>query len=277
MPHTRFLRRAALAGLVCLSLALSAGAGSLPADALPLPNRVAHADAVVVGKVTAIEEKTVMAPAFAGAKDKVEYTIAVITVGDALPAPEGAKKIRLGFVPTPPGVVINPRPYEPVVGQEGCFFLTKHPDGGFYVAPGPLVYLDGKSPTFEKDVALVKRCVLILRNPNVALQDANAETRFLAAAMLLTRYTTRRSPNPKTEPIDAEQSKRILLGLATADWTPTTDLMQMSPYMVFHRLALTEKDGWTPPSTPFRQVYSAYAQQWLKDHAVTYRIQRFVP
>jgi hypothetical protein len=184
--------------------------------------------------------------------------------------------IRLGYVPIPFGVAISPPPFQPVVGMEGCFFLTKHGVGGFYLAPGGLNFLNKKNPSFDKDIVLLKRCVKILQEPNAALKAKNAEERFLAAAMLLAQYRTRKSPKDQTEPIDAEQSKLILKALASADWTPTTDLMKLSPRLVLYRLPLTKKDGWEPPAANDAKALAAYAQKWLNDHADTYRIQRFV-
>jgi hypothetical protein len=262
--------------MALFTLIPSAPAGSLPADALPLPNRFANAEVVVIGKVTSFEDKTVPAPSFPGAKNKIDFTIAVITVSDALVAPRGTTTIRVGFVPPPPMVAISPPPFLPAVGQEGCFFLTKHGDADFYLAPSGLSFVDKKSPNFEKDAALLKRCAKILRDPNVALKGENAEDRFLAAAMLVARYTMRRSQSAKPEPIDAEQSKLILQALAGADWTPTTDYTKLTPLMVLHRLPLTDKDGWTPPPPNDPKAYAAYAQNWVKEHAGSYRIQRFV-
>jgi hypothetical protein len=275
--RSRISLPAAGAALAVLALVLPARAGSLPADALPLPNRVATADAVVVGKVTSFEEKPASAAPFPGSKDKVEYKVAVITVGDALLAPKGTTTLRLGFVPPPAGVAISPPPFVPAEGQEGCFFLAKHPVADFYLAPGQLNFLDKKSGTFEKDVALVKRCTKILEDPNAALKGKDAEERFLAAAMLVARYSTRPGPNATAEPIEAEQSKLILEALAGADWTPTTDPTQLSPAMVLGKLPLTDKDGWAPPA-PGKdpKAYATYAQQWVKDHASSYRIPKFV-
>ncbi len=270
MPQSRLIHTA---GLLLLALALPGRAGTLPADALPLPNRVATADLVVTGKVTAIEDKTVLAAPFPGAKNKTEYLIAVVTIGDALIAPKEAKTIRLGFVPIPPMVAISPAPFQATVGQEGCFFLTKNGDGDFYLASGQLSFIDKKSPNFEKDVALIKRCTKILQDPDAALKGKSEEERFLAAGMLLAQYRTRKTAAAKTEPIDAEQSKLILQALASTDWTPTNDFMQLSPRMVLGRLPLTDKDGWTPPRDA--KAYAAYAQNWLKEHAEGYRIQKF--
>jgi hypothetical protein len=268
MSGSRLVFRVLFSLAACLVVALPVWAGSIPADALPLPNRVATAEVVVIGKVTSFEDKTVT-------KDKTEFKIAVLTVGDALRAPKGTKSVRLGSVVIPAGVAIRPSPFQATEGQEGCYFLTKQGDADFYV-PGTLGFLDKKSPNFEKDVKLIKNCVKLLEDPDAALKGDNAEDRFLTAGMLVARYTTRASANAKTEPIEAEQSKRILQALASADWTPTNDLTQLSPLMVLGRLPLTDKDDWSPPSRQDAKAYAAYAQKWVKDHADTYRIQRFV-
>jgi len=263
------------AGLAVGVLSLPARGGTLPADALPIPNRVATADLVVAGKVTAVEDKGVMAAPSPGA-NKVEYRVAVVTLGDGLPAPANVKTVRLGFVPTPPMVVINPPPFQPAVGTEGVFLLNKNADGDFYVAHGQLQFISKNNPNFDKDIAQVRRCLKILEDPDAALKGTNAEDRFLAAAMLVARYRTARGPNAATEPVEAARSKLILEALAAADWTPSTDFTRLSPLMVLHRLPLTEKDGWKPPPPQDQKAYAAYAQQWVKEHAGTYRIPRFV-
>jgi hypothetical protein len=265
-----------LAALACYSVVPAVLGGSIPADALPLPNRVAGADLIVVGRVTAFEDKNVLAAPFPGAKNKTEFKIAVVKISNALKAPQGATTIRLGFAPLPPGVAISPPPFQATPGQEGCFFLTRHGDGGFYVPSGQLSFLSRTNAGFDKDVALIKRCTTILENPDAALKGKNVDDRFLAAAMLVARFRTRRSAGATAEPVEAEQSKRILEALAAADWTPSTDFARLSPLMVLHRLPLTAKDGWSPPAGGDQKAYAAYAQQWLRDHAGTYRIQKFV-
>ncbi len=268
---------AALSALALVIVALPGQAGMIAADALPLPNRFATADCVLVGKVTSFEEKMPLVIPAPGAAP-VAYKIAVITVGDALKAPKDAKTIRLGFVPTPPGVAISPPPFQPTVDLEGCFFLTKNAVGDFYIAPLQLNVLGKSNPNYEKDIALLKKCAKIMENPNAALKGKNAEDRFLAAAMLVAQYRTHRGPGAKQEPIDADQSKLILEALAAADWTPAKDFTQLSPLMVLHRLPLTDKDGWMPPpQQKDPKSYAIYAQQWCMDHAATYRIQKFVP
>ena len=106
------------------------------------------------------------------------------------------------------------------------------------------------------------------------MKAKDAEDRFLTAGMLIARYRTRKTPKAEETPIDAEQSKQILQALAAADWTPSTDLMQLTPLMVVNRLPLTEKDGWSPPKDV--KKYPEYAQKWLKEHEGSYRITKFV-
>jgi hypothetical protein len=258
-----------LAGLACLLLITPVRAGVVPAGALPIPNRVAAADAVVLGKVTSIEEKTVLVKE--GTR-MVEYKIAVVTVSDGLLGTKGAKTVRLGFVPIPPNVRINPAPLQPAVDMEGCFFLHAS-DNDFFTVRSQLDFINKSN---EADVALVKRCTTLLATPDASLKAKDAEDRFFTASMLLGQYRTRRSANAKEEPIDAEQSKLILQALAGADWTPVNDFRKLSPVMVLGRIPLTEKDGWTPPDRKDAKAYAAYAQKWLNEHAATYRIQKYV-
>jgi hypothetical protein len=265
---------AGLVGLALVVLTLPVTAGSIAADALPLPNRLAAADMIVVGKVTAVEDQTVKVAPFPGAANKVEYKVVTLTVGDPLMAPKETKTVRLAYVPIPPNVAINPAPLQPTVGMEGVFFLTHNADAGFYTAQGGLQFLAKNSPTFEKDVTLLKRCVKLLEDPNASLKSKEAEDRFLTAAILVARYRMKKVPTAETELVDAEQSKLILQALAGADWTPPMDFTHLSPLMVFGKLPLTEKEGWTQPKDP--KTYPTAAQQWVKEHAGTYRIPRFV-
>jgi hypothetical protein len=275
------------AGLTCL--ALLAGAAPVRAALIapwPIPVRVAQADAVVVGKLGKVEEKNVSATAFPGAKDKVEYQVLKLQVEDGILGAKKGDEIRLGFVPpppTPPGVIVTgSRPVVYSTGQEGLFFLSRHHDESFYVAPMYFSLIDKKNPTYAKDLELTKRCVKLLEDPMAGLKSKEAEDRLITAGMLINRYRSRPggpNPNPKTEPIAADESKLILHTLADADWamknTPGDPFgFQMMPQNLFGLLGLTDKDGWTQPKD-FKDVPEA-ARKWLKEHADTYRIQRFV-
>lgn len=266
----RFLLTGAV--LAVLATPLSARVAAPP----PIHERAAAADLIVIGKVTAIEDKPVMAKRSADDGEKVEHRIALIQITDRLLGAKGLTHIRLGYTLAgegrrgggPYGSVV------PTVGQEGCFMLKKAYDGDFHTARGMDV--------LEKDsaeIANVKRCAALLEDPNAGLKSKEAEDRLLTAAMLVTRFRTLPPgvDNPKLAPIDAAQNKLILDALASADWSKR-DPRQLSPLTIIQRIQPTPQDGWNPPKfTDLAKEYPIYAQQWLKENGGKYRIQRFVP
>jgi hypothetical protein len=283
------MKRTLRAGLTALPT-LAVLTAAVPAQAMlvapaPIPQRVATADVVIVGKVTGFGDRTVSALPFPGATVKAEYQVALVKVQQALLGAKGMKEIRVGFMPPPPpgpGGRLPIRRYPAAnltLNQEACLFLTRHPAADFYTAPA---YYDVISKTgnanFPRDLDEVKRCARLLADPKAGLESKDKDERFLTAAMLITRYRTPRPSRagpPKTEPVDAAQSQRIFEALAGADWTVRNPRpAQMTPQSVFFRLGLKPADGWTQPRD-YRETSEA-ARKWLKEHAGTYRIQRFV-
>lgn len=270
------MRRVLLASLALtlLSSALCARVAAPP----PIHERVAAADVIVFGKVTAIEDKPVLAKRSADDEEKVEHRIALIQITDRLLGAKGLTHIRLGYTAAAPaGRRAGGGPYGsvvPTVGQEACFMLRKAYDGDFHTARGMDV--------IEKDsaeIALVKRCAALLEDPNAGLKSKEAEDRLLTAAMLITRFRTLPAgvDAPKMAPIDAAQNKLILDALAGADWSKR-DPRQLSPLTIILRIQPQPQDGWNPPKfTDREKEYPLYAQQWLKENAAKYRIQRYVP
>jgi hypothetical protein len=279
--------RAWWALLALLAMALTARA-LVPLTAPSLPERVVGADRIVVGKVTKIEEDAVEASPVVkvpGVATKVRYRIAVVAVESPLLGAEGVQSVRVAFVPPTDsggklgrGAARYAR-VELKAGQGGCWFLHKHPDESFHVAQAAYDIIDrAKEKDFEKQVALVKRCVRLLNDTKSGLQSKEADDRLLTAALLIYRYRTPRHVyrgQPKTEPIDAEKSKQILAALAEADWTGKESAAKPTPLRLFLRLDLTAQDGWKPPAV-LSEVAPA-ARQWLHDHADSYRIRRYVP
>src|SRR5262245_35094690 len=143
MNRTPLVALVAAAALGLAPVVLAQPASSARAIRLvPLPERVATADAVVAGKVTGIEDKTVSAEPAPGVKDKVEYQIAVIKIEDALVGIKNLTHVKVGTAKPPEGKPqIRPGGYGPpklTVDQEGVFFLQKHPTESFYVLAGPM-------------------------------------------------------------------------------------------------------------------------------------------
>ena len=257
----------------------------------PVPERVAVSDAVVVGKVTGFGDKLVNAKDLYG-DAKVDYQIAVVQVEDAVLGIKDVKEIMVGFVPPPPPppppppggpflMVKRRAQFTLTLDQEGCLFLVKHPTEDFYVGVHYYDFTNKKdNPNFDKFLDEVKHAAQLLDDPAAGLQSKQADDRFLTAAMLIVRYKTRPlGAAARTEPIDAGQSKQILLALADADWEPQVGGpgfvgFQLNPQNVFFRLGLTAKDGWNQPKD-IKELPQA-AKAWLKDNADKYRIERFV-
>jgi len=275
-----------LASLLCLAATTSlTTAKAMMIAPAPLSQRVATADYVIVGKVTGFGDKTVSVAPFPGAKNKQEYQIALIKVETNILGAKGMKEIRVGFIPpmaTPAGGPrIIRRPFRSVtftLNQEALVFLTKYPEGDFFVAPAYYSVIN-KGANFDKEVDEVKHCAKLLAEPKAGLESKDKADRLLTAGLLIAHYRQRRpvAGEAKTTPIDAELSKQILLTLADADWAARPGrpgAFQMTPQSLFYQLGVTPKDGWTQPKD-FKQFPEA-AKTWLKDNADKYRIQRFV-
>jgi hypothetical protein len=290
MNRTPLVALALTAGLcfVPASLAQPAVAKRIAIRFVPLPERVATADAVVIGKVTAIEDKTVSAESAPGAKDKVEYQIAVVKIENGLLGTKGLTHVKIGTVKPPEGrPIIRPgggAPPRLAVDEEGIFFLHKHPTESFYVLQGPMSVVNkANNDNYEKELERVKECAKLMADPKAGLTARADEDRALTATMLVIRYNTPRPGETKRESVSAEESKQILGALAKADWNPKRDpnnmpVFDLSPQVAFARLGLTEKDGFKYVPAPGDQAnaYENVAKAWLKDNAGKYRVQRFV-
>jgi hypothetical protein len=290
----KFALKVGVLSTACSALLIAA----TPARALvilppPVPIRVAQASTVVVGKVEKIEDKTVSAKRYPNDTDKGEYQIAVIKITDPVLGAKGLTHVRVGVLPPPP---VRPGGVRPPIGnkpvtftkdQEVLLFLQPHFDGNFLNAPAFFDAVDKQgNANFEKEIAEAKQSAKLLADPAAGLKSDKQEDRYLTAAMLITQYRSKRigAPEPKTEAVDAETSKQILNTLAEANWkAPNVGNPRMNPQNLFNQLDVTAKDGFTPPmkevmgkqQVDYQKLPDAI-QQWLKDNAGKYRIQKYV-
>jgi hypothetical protein len=277
------MQRAPFRGLLLAASALTLTAALAPAGfpipAPPLPERVALAECIVVGTVTEVKADLVSAfsiPKIPGAP-KVSHRLAVVRVETVVAGAKDMREIQVGFV-VPKGPARR-GDFQWTAGQAGCFFVRKHPDERFHVLLGWWDLLDkAKTKDFDRDLALVKRCAKLLADPGAGLRSRDREDRLLTAGMLIVRYRTPQHvyrDDPKTEPIDGEQSKLILSALAEGDWTDKDVRDPMGRLRLFSRIGLTDEDGWKPPASA--QEAAQEAQKWLRANSATYRIRRYVP
>jgi hypothetical protein len=262
--------------------AVSAHAG-VPIPEPPLPQRVALADAIILGKVTELEETLIDAAPLPKSPRgrKLPHRIAIVQVAESVRGVKEQAQLRVGFISLSPDTqapgVRRLAQVKLAVSQQGCFFLHRHPDETFYVVGSPTDVIDpAKAKNFEKDQTLIRRCARLLDNPNAGLACSDAESRWLTAAMLVFQYRTPtivyRGP-PRMQPVDVEQSRLILTDLTDGPWTEEALRSQMSPVRLFLRLGLTAKDGWLPPES--LDEVPASIKKWIAEHAATCRIQRY--
>jgi hypothetical protein len=263
------------ATIACVSAwACETGYAGVIAMPPPGPARAANSDAVIVGKVDALEPQDVEV-------GNTKYRIAVVKINEGIKGVNaGQKTLRIGFVPIekPNPIVIRtgalPVQLEP--GQEGLFLLKKQAKEDFYPIGGVVGYFinSDKNKDFDKELQAAKTAAKAAANPQASLKAKQAEERLLAAAILIEKYRAFRGPNVKQEAIDAEESKQILQALVGADWQTQLNFgsLRPNPTQLFQMLGVTVKDGFVPPKGG---NYQDAIRMWLARNADTYRIQRF--
>ena len=253
--------------------------------------KVATSDAVVVGKVTAIDDKTIKLPRFPGDKMLGEFRVATVKVEMPLLGVKGLTHVKVAWMPPPPPpppgrpggpIRIGPRRGPSVnlqKGQAALLYLKKSPRENVYTATAYFDVVDRKTTGTDAEVAEAKKYAKLLADPMAGLKAKSADDRFQTAALLLFRYRTFRQ-GARQEPISAEESKLILEAFAGADWNarptprPGPFRQQVTPQSAFYLLGAQPRDGWTQPRN-FNEFPDA-ARKWLKANAGSYRIQRYV-
>jgi len=274
-------------------------------------NRLAHSDAVFVGRVVALEPMDIEAPQAANGP-KVTYRIAVVQVSELI---FGLKKdtqtVRVGFLtqgnnvapgagagignvqiqpaiqPLPPNVIggrrIMPGNFQIqlTMGMDGLFSVNKHHSENFFLSPANQNFINRQNNEgFDNEVKNAKQLSKIMSNPVAALKSDDKTDRYTAAAVLISKYRMANNTTGqpmKLEPIDAEESKLILQALAGGDWTPGRYSAAMpNPYELFNQLGLTKNDGYDNANIATQQQMGERMQKWLDENNGKYRIQKYV-
>jgi len=259
----------------------------LGAGEMPLPARIALADLIVIGKVDAVEDKTVEVLPSPGSKDKVSYRTCVLKAEEVLRGDKDAKEFRIGFA-TKVALGVGPGEwlgFQP--GHEGVFFLKRHHAGDFFVnfslSSGLRTPKEGFGTPgdYDKQVRAVREMVKMLEDPVTTLQGKNDADRYLGLTMLIEHYRSRGVKDPRWEekPVDPKVSKLLLKVLAEADWSWKPGQLGYyppHPSHLFQQLGVTKKDDYDPPTDDERKTDAA-TQRWLIDHQETFSVKRFTP
>ena len=258
--------------------------------------KLVHADAVVVGTVTAVEKELVNAKSVPDAPDKITYQIAVIKVENGLVGVPNVTHVKVGFIPPPPDRAEPPavpfgRPapirggFGPVYltkGQQGLFYLTKHHSGEFYIINPISAPIDSKADGYKNELALAKKVAAALADPTKALKAEKADDRLFAANVLINKYRAYPANGGAvvTEKVPANESALILKVMAAASWKPDPKNPESpNAYLAFSQLGLTPQDGWKYPMVKPGEDYVEKTREayvaWLAGPGKDYQIKKF--
>jgi hypothetical protein len=165
----------------------------MPAPA-SIPQRVALAETIVLGKVTRIEGQSIMMSESPGS-EKREYFVAFVHVQESFGGADGLTDLKVAFPAQPMnhlGFDGGSHDYllQLETDQEVCLFLKPHHYGEFLVGATDYPSLNKKDPSFESNWKLTQKCVKLLANPEQGLLAKETDDRFLTAAMLILRHRT---------------------------------------------------------------------------------------
>jgi hypothetical protein len=164
-------------------------------------------------------------------------------------------------------------------GQEGVFFVTRHPSSEKYsqLVPGavPLNALDTK---YKDNVAVIEKVQAVLKDPIKALKAEKTEDRFLAAQTLVQKYRAY-PPNATSGveevAIDADQSKLILAAILEGDFAKYdkpvqgnvgNDYWENNPATLTGQLGLYPGGGGFPQFQAPPGAYNSTFKEKLKDY-----------
>jgi hypothetical protein len=243
------------------------------------PVKAAHADIIVIGKVIKVLKEPVEAVPAVGAKSNVPFTIYEIEVGESIKGDAKQKVVRIG---QPAGKTGALSAVKVTVGQDGVFFLQKHPTADFYTLPMAGSFVSSKiKAIFTLELDEARKTLKVLADPSAALKVAEPERRLEAAYLLLTVYhTVPPKTDYKLEQIPAAEGKLLLKTLLEADWDFNKykgDNFKHNPAKLFELLGISAKDGFQKPTQGILSPeYAAAAKKWLAKNGGTYSLSKVI-
>lgn len=301
------MRRILFAGLAFASVALA----EQPALGLRIAvqnfttsQKVAQAEVVVTGKVSSLEKDTVELPQFPGDKNKAAFTIAVIKIESILSGAKNVTHLKVAFLTQAGGgdnekqnlgLPIKGRPIRPggfgpiqlTEGQEGIFFLQKHPGtDAYYAIQQGFAPIAAKAGNYKEELVKVKGITDALADPMKALKAEKLDARLLAASAIVGKYRSNPTGQLVEKAIPAEETKLILKTLFEADWTaadrpaPGFDY-QTSPSYLASMLGLNPGVNGIPqiqikPGESYNAKMKEAIQTWHAKNGEKFEIKKFV-
>ena len=267
--------------------------------------KVAQAEVVVTGKVSSLEKETVELPQFSGDKNKVAFTVAVIKIESILSGAKNVTHLKVAFLTQAGGggeeqnlglpIKGRPLPIRPggfgpiqlIEGQEGIFFLQKHPgSGSYYAIQQGFAPIAAKAENYKEELAQVKSITDALADPMKALKAEKLDARLLAASAIVGKYRSNPTGQLVEKAIPAEETKLILKTLFEADWTaadmpaPGFDY-QTSPGYLASMIGLNPGVNGIPqiqikPGESYNAKMKEAIQAWHAKNGEKFEIKKFV-
>jgi hypothetical protein len=264
-------------GLALLAIVSPCGAVIVATPTGPV--KAAHSDRIVIGKVAKMLKEPVEAVSAVGAKVNIPFTIYEIEVSEAIKGDAKEKILRIGQPASKAGAVPA---VKVTVGQEGLFFLQKHPAGDFHTLPMAGAFVSNKNKgAFTLELDEVRKTLTVLAAPLVALKAAEPARRLEATYLLLTVYhTVPPKTDYKLDPIPAAESKLLLKTLIDSDWDYNKYKganFKQNPAKLFELLGVGAKDGFQKPIQGILSPeYASAAKKWLAKNWETYSLNKVV-
>ena len=267
--------------------------------------KVAQADVVVTGKVTTVEKETVELPQFPGDKTKVAFTVAVIKIETMLAGAKNVTHLKVAFQAqpgavggdeVPQGGKFGGRPFPgrgfgPIQltdGQEGIFFLQKHPGSdSYYSVQQGFTPVAAKDENYKDELAKVKSILDAIADPLKALKEEKLEARLASSAAILSKYRQPvRSGQLVEVAIPAEETKLIMKTLLEADWAaadmPVAGFdYQASGPGIASLVGLYPGNNGVPqfvvkPGESYNGLWKETIKTWYEKNGAKFEIKKFV-
>ncbi len=304
------MRRLIFSGLACASVAVAAEQPALglriAVQNFTTAQKVAQADVIVTGKVTDLEKETVQLSQFPGDKTKAAFTVAVVKVETILAGVKNITHLKVAFVSQPgtgggngeelplgggrirPGIGGGFGPVQLTEGQEGIFFLQKHPGSdSYYTVPQGFTPVAAKSDEYKDELVKVKGITEAIADPVKALKAEKAEARLSAAAAVVGKYRQPARTGQSVEvAIPAEETKLIMKTLLEADWSvadapaPGFDYQTSGPGLA-SLIGLYPGGNGIPafqpkPGESYNGKWKETVKAWYEKGAEKFEIKKFV-
>ncbi len=257
-----------------------------------LTQKILASEIVVSAKVQSLEAETVDLAQYQGATNKVPYTIANLKIETAFFGAKNITHLKVAFQNTPAlpfdgGGANTARqlnlslPVSLSEGQEGVFFLVKHPTSvGHYIVNLGHDPLDAKAKGYKDELAQVKAASAVLRDPEKALAAEKVEERIESALFLARKYRSYPVPSPAKGvdqiPIPEAETKLMLKILIDSDWSKT------DAHKVADALGLIPGQYGIPDVLPgdgedLNAVRSQAFKAWHEKYGAKFAVQKFTP